>query len=64
MQTFVVTFLFFAGVMLAMAIGVMVHGRRLKGSCGGPGEDCPCDEVAQRDCEIKRRRQAAHREAA
>ena len=59
MQIFLVTFLFFAGAMAAMAIGVMIHGRRLQGSCGGAGEDCPCDEAAQRDCELKRRRDAA-----
>jgi hypothetical protein len=59
MQTLLATFLFFAAVMAAMAIGVMIHGRRLKGSCGGPGEDCPCDEAAQQECELKRRREAA-----
>ena len=55
MQTFLATFLFFVAVMAAMAIGVMVHGRRLKGSCGGTGGDCPCDEPAQQECELKRR---------
>ncbi len=55
MQTFLATFLFFGAVMAAMAIGVMVHGRRLKGSCGGTGGDCPCDEAAQQECELKRR---------
>ncbi len=55
MQTFLATFLFFVAVMAAMAIGVMVHGRRLKGSCGGTGGDCPCDEAAQQECELKRR---------
>ena len=59
MQTFLATFLLFGAVMAAMAIGVMVHGRRLKGSCGGLGEDCPCDEAAQETCEFKRRRDAA-----
>lgn len=60
METFLVTFVFFAAVMAAMAIGVIVHGRHLKGSCGGVGGDCPCDEAAQRECELKRR--AAERE--
>lgn len=31
------------GVMMAaMAIGVMVTGKRLRGSCGGPNSDCWC----------------------
>ena len=55
MQTFIATFLVFIAVMGAMAIGVMVHGRRLQGSCGGTGGECPCDEAAQRECELKRR---------
>jgi len=55
MQTFLATFLFFIAVMAAMAIGVMIHGRRLQGSCGGTGGECPCDEVAQQECEFKRR---------
>ncbi len=54
MQTFLATFLFFGAVMAAMAIGVMIHGRRLKGSCGGTGGDCPCDEAAQQECELRR----------
>ena len=54
MQTLLVTFLLFAAVMAAMAVGVMVHGRSLKGSCGGVGGDCPCDETAQQECELKR----------
>jgi hypothetical protein len=42
--------------MLAMAVGVMATGRRLKGSCGGTGStDCHCEAtgvpVEQRACE-------------
>ena len=59
MQTFLAAFLLFGTVMAAMAIGVMIHGRRLKGSCGGPGGDCPCDDAAQESCELKRRKDAA-----
>lgn len=29
--------------MAAMAIGVAVTGRRLKGSCGGVGQSCTCE---------------------
>jgi hypothetical protein len=39
-----------------MAIGVIVGGRRLRGSCGGTGgEDCICDEtgkpILRADCD-------------
>ncbi len=38
----------------AMAIGVIMTGRRLKGSCGGVGDACACDRagipVSQRAC--------------
>jgi hypothetical protein len=32
-------------VMGAMAIGVIMSGRKLKGSCGGIGESCACDRA-------------------
>ncbi len=35
METFVISFVVMAIAVLAMAVGVMVHGRSLKGSCGG-----------------------------
>jgi hypothetical protein len=54
METLLATFLLFSGVVAAMAIGVMVHGRRLKGSCGGTGGECPCDDAAQQECDLKR----------
>ncbi len=40
MSTIVLTFLFFAVSVLVMVIGVLVTGRSLKGSCGGPNCDC------------------------
>ncbi len=58
MQIFLATFLFFAGVMAVMAIGVVIHGRSLQGSCGGRGGECPCDEAAQRECKLKRQAEA------
>jgi len=40
-----VTIVAIALMMCMMAIGVIVGGRRLRGSCGGVGgEDCICDE--------------------
>ncbi|REJ83453.1 MAG: hypothetical protein DWQ36_24385 [Acidobacteria bacterium] len=44
-------------VMLAMAVGVMVNGRCLRGSCGGPdilgpnGESLLCATCPNRDAE-------------
>ncbi len=57
MSTFLVTFMFFAAVVAAMAVGVIFGDRRLKGSCGGlatwkdaDGESI-CDACA--DCPIR-----------
>lgn len=57
METFFATLLIFAGAMAAMAVGVMISGRRLKGSCGGTGKDCACDDEAQKSCALKARAQ-------
>jgi hypothetical protein len=54
MQTFLASFLLFGAIMAAMAIGVMVHGRRLRGSCGGTGADCVCDDAARETCKLKK----------
>ena len=54
MQTFIATLLIFAAVMLAMAIGVIATGRRLRGSCGGTGRGCECDEAARAECALAR----------
>lgn len=40
METMILTAVAFLLAVLAMAIGVMVTGRSLKGSCGGPS--CRC----------------------
>ena len=40
MQTFLLTFALFAIAVLLMAAGVLISGRSLKGSCGGPS--CTC----------------------
>ena len=44
MGTFFGTLLVFALMMFAMAAGVMLSGRSLKGSCGGTGDGCPCTD--------------------
>jgi len=47
-MTVLVTIAAFALLMCMMAIGVIVGGRRLRGSCGGVGgEDCICDETGK-----------------
>ena len=51
-----VTIFAMAMMMAMMAIGVIVGGRRLRGSCGGVGgEDCVCDEngrpILKPDCD-------------
>jgi hypothetical protein len=53
METFLGTLLVFALVMLAMAAGVMLTGRSLKGSCGGVGNACPCSDEERRACAAK-----------
>jgi hypothetical protein len=58
MATFFATLTVFGVVVLAMAVGVIVHGRRLKGSCGGTGEACTCSAVAARACPIRHEREA------
>ena len=45
--------------MVAMAIGVVVSGKRLRGSCGGVGGDCACDKAGiakgSRSCDFAER---------
>ncbi len=55
MMMLVLTALVLGIVMLAMAIGVMVSGRRLRGSCGGVGSgDCACEAAGKPVCDAKR----------
>ena len=47
-MTLIVTIFAFAGLMVMMSVGVLIGGRRLRGSCGGVGgEDCICDETGK-----------------
>lgn len=52
MQTFLATALIFGLVMAAMAVGVIFSDRRLRGSCGGTGQNCHCNEETRRDCKL------------
>ena len=54
MQTVLVTIVVFGIVMAAMSLGVMISGRRLRGSCGGTGSDCECSDAKRRACERKK----------
>ena len=55
MTTLALTFGLMLLAVLGMALGVIVSGRRLSGSCGGiGGPDCACDRAGRpRDCEQK-----------
>jgi hypothetical protein len=54
MQTLLATFVLLALVMFAMALGVMLTGRRLQGSCGGtPGKACACGPRKREACEAR-----------
>jgi hypothetical protein len=55
MKTMLLTVLIFGLLMAAMAIGVIVQGKRLRGSCGGTGSDCACDDPAREACELKKK---------
>ena len=55
MDTFVAALIVFALAMLAMAVGVLLSGRRLRGSCGGDGEACRCDASARAACALTKR---------
>ena len=55
-MTFLFTIVAIALLMAMMAVGVIIGGRRLRGSCGGVGgEDCICDEngnpILMPDCD-------------
>ncbi len=52
METFLATLTVFGVVVLAMAVGVIFQGRRLKGSCGGAEKNCTCSALAARSCPI------------
>lgn len=53
MQTFIATALLFCLIAAAMAVGVIFSNRSLRGSCGGTGTSCECNEAKQRECALK-----------
>jgi len=51
MSTFLATLVLMGVVMLAMGVGAMVTGRRLRGSCGGVGGPaCECEPAERAHC--------------
>ena len=65
MVTFLVVFTVFAVAIAAMAVGVIVSNRSLKGSCGGlsqiSGLESACD-ICDKPC-AKRRRALAEKQS-
>lgn len=58
MSTFILAFIFFLAIVLAMAVGYMVQRKSIAGSCGGLGalgieKACDCPEP----CDRKKARQ-------
>lgn len=45
MITLLLTLAVIAIVMIVMALGVMLSGKRLRGSCGGVGTACACEKA-------------------
>ncbi len=53
MQTLILTFVVFLVAVLAMVVGVLVTGRSLKGSCGGPSCTCVAEDRDVTKCREK-----------
>ena len=52
METFVLAFALFAIVVLALTAGVLISGRSLKGSCGGPSCTCQREGNEIGSCDV------------
>ena len=54
MTTLLLTIGTIGSIMLAMAIGFVITGKRLKGSCGGVGgAECACENARKNACALK-----------
>jgi hypothetical protein len=51
-QILLLTFALFLIVVLAMAVGVMITGRSLRGSCGGPSCTCVAEGKDIGSCDV------------
>ncbi|MCG8589888.1 MAG: hypothetical protein MJE66_11410 [Proteobacteria bacterium] len=56
MVTFLAALVVIGLTVLAMSIGAIAQGRRLRGSCGGSGQDCSCSPLAARNCKLREQR--------
>ena len=52
METLILTFVLFAAAVLLMTAGVLISGRSLKGSCGGPSCQCEREGKDLGECEF------------
>jgi hypothetical protein len=57
--TFIAALVVFGLAVGVMSVGVLVQGKRLRGSCGGTGEDCHCSALEARKCRLRQAREAA-----
>jgi hypothetical protein len=55
MQTILLTFVLFVVIVLVMAAGVLLTGKSLRGSCGGPSCVCQAEGKAPGSCEAGER---------
>ncbi len=53
MPTLILTFVVFLLAVLAMVAGVLISGRSLKGSCGGPSCECAREGKDVLECGTK-----------
>ena len=58
MATFLAALVVVGLTVFAMSIGAVAQGRRLRGSCGGSGQDCSCSPLAARGCSLREQRDA------
>jgi hypothetical protein len=52
MQTLLLTFAIFTVAVLLMIAGVLISGRSLKGSCGGPSCKCNAEGKDPGSCDV------------
>lgn len=52
--TLVAAFIVFVVAVVALSLGSLAGGRRLRGSCGGRADLCVCDPVAAESCPFRR----------
>lgn len=63
MMTILISVALFALAMVGMAMGVILSDRKLKGSCGGSGEDCVCEIEKRRACHARKKMMADYKDA-